>query len=459
MRAAMYSRISRDEAGDGLGVERQREDCEALLRRRGWSSAGQYCDNDISAFSGRPRPAYLRLMEDIQSGRVDAVVAWAPERLHRSPRELEDFIQLIDRTGTTVETVKAGAWDVSTSHGRLVARMLGAVSRAESERTGERVARAHAQAKQAGYWRGPIPFGMQASAEPGRPEPDVAQAPIVQEVFQRVIRGDALTAIARDFNERGFLPRRGQRWTHTGIIRLIASPALGGMVDVGGEFVVSQIFDGVVSEQRWRAAQAALRRRPRGEVRRPREKLTLLGGILKCAEHGDALWGGGKKHAAIYAPGAPGASCHVSITRAAADGLVERLVLERLGRPDAAGLLTLSTPRRSDIQAEVDSLRARRDDLVGLIADGLLTAASARERLAELAARLNQLEAGLHDQPFQQTELLDLERAWADWSMPQRRAVVQILFSAVTLRHTDGRNGPRADPTRIECCWRDADAG
>ncbi len=140
-------------------------------------------------------------------------------RLHRSPRELEDFIQLIDRTGTTVETVKAGAWDVSTSHGRLVARMLGAVSRAESERTGERVARAHAQAKQAGYWRGPIPFGMQASADPGRPEPDVAQAPIVEEVFHRVIRGDALTAIARDFNLRGLLPRRGQRWTHTGIAR------------------------------------------------------------------------------------------------------------------------------------------------------------------------------------------------------------------------------------------------
>ena len=80
-------------------------------------------------------------MNLIRAGTVDVVVAWAPERLHRS-RELEDFIELIEATGTAVETIKAGAWDVGTSHGRLVARMLGAVSCAESERTGERISRA-----------------------------------------------------------------------------------------------------------------------------------------------------------------------------------------------------------------------------------------------------------------------------------------------------------------------------
>ena len=87
------------------------------------------------------------------------MLAWAPERLHRSPRELEDFLELIERAGTGVETIKAGAWDVSTSHGRLVARMLGAVSRAESERTGERVSRAHQQPRSGACGAGPSPTG------------------------------------------------------------------------------------------------------------------------------------------------------------------------------------------------------------------------------------------------------------------------------------------------------------
>ena len=172
--------------------------------------------------------------------------------------------------------------------------MLGAVSRAESERIGERVARAHAQAKLTGKWHGPIPFGMQVGDQPGLPEPDVAQAALVEEVFVRVIRGDALTRIAADFNERGLLPRRGQRWTHTGIARLIASPALAGMVDQGGEYVRGA-FEGVVSEERWRAAQAALRRRPRGELRRPEPvdprasstvKSSVLPGTALDAERG-----------------------------------------------------------------------------------------------------------------------------------------------------------------------------
>src|SRR4051812_49616854 len=100
------------------------------------------------------------LMQAIAVGEVHSVLAWAPERLHRSPRELEDFLELIEHHGVVVDTVKAGTWNVSTSHGRLVARMLGAVSRAESERTGERVSRAHQQAKAQGRWRGPIPYGM-----------------------------------------------------------------------------------------------------------------------------------------------------------------------------------------------------------------------------------------------------------------------------------------------------------
>lgn len=251
----------------------------ALCARRGWTVVGEYVDNDISAYSGRLRPAYQRLCEDIRAGHLQLVVAWAPERLHRYPRELEDFLELIEATGTGIETVKAGVWDVSTSHGRLVARMLGAVSRAESERLGERVHRAHLQARQQGLWRGAIPFGMRATAVQGRIEPDPEQAGLVEEIIAKVTRGDSLHSIARDLR-----PRRGQLWQYTGVERLLASSALGGLIRVDGELRPGA-FDGVITAEEWHAGQAALRRRPRGERRRPPEKLAPLGGILRCAEH------------------------------------------------------------------------------------------------------------------------------------------------------------------------------
>jgi site-specific DNA recombinase len=447
---AIYTRISRDEVGQGLGVERQEQDCEALCRRRGWAPTRCYVDNDISAFSGRVRPAYQRLLRDVAARHVEIVLAWAPERLHRSPRELEDFLELIERTGTAVETVKAGAWDVSTSHGRLVARMLGAVSRAESERTGERVSRAHQQAKERGLWRGPIPYGMRASATPGLPESDETQAPVVEEIFRRVLRGEALTAIALDLNRRGLRPRRGQAWTHTGIQRLIASPALGGLIH-SDDGLRPAAFDGVLSPEDWRAAGAALRRRPRGEARRPREGLTLLGGLLTCKAHGHKCVGSSAAHAATYTAGMPG-QCHVSIKRSTADNVVTTLVLGRLRMTDAADLFQ---PRldRSAAETEVASLRHRRDELADLVAEGLLTAGGARPRLIAIAERLTLLEAEQEPPRIDPRLFVDPEDVWLEWTMPQRREALRVIFEAVTVKHVGPAGGPRADPTRIDITW------
>ncbi len=66
--------------------------------------------------------------------------------------------------------------------------------------------------------------------------------------YERVLRGDALTRIAQDLNHRGVLPRRGKLWTHTGIDRLISSPALGGLIEVDGELRTAA-FGGVVEPE------------------------------------------------------------------------------------------------------------------------------------------------------------------------------------------------------------------
>jgi site-specific DNA recombinase len=96
VRAGIYARISSDREGDQLGVRRQVADCEELAERLGWSVVDRYVDNDVSAYRGKPRPEYRRLLEDIGGRQVDAVVVWHADRLHRHPRELEDFFEVVD---------------------------------------------------------------------------------------------------------------------------------------------------------------------------------------------------------------------------------------------------------------------------------------------------------------------------------------------------------------------------
>jgi site-specific DNA recombinase len=92
--AAAYAHISEDRDGTGLGVARQEKDCRALAQRRGWHVVNVYVDNDISAYSGKPRPQYRQMLDDIKSGLIRAVVVWHLDRLHRQPRELEEFIDI-----------------------------------------------------------------------------------------------------------------------------------------------------------------------------------------------------------------------------------------------------------------------------------------------------------------------------------------------------------------------------
>jgi 5-methylcytosine-specific restriction protein A len=183
-RAALYCRISLDREGAGLGVARQEQDCRALAQRLGWAVTQVYVDNDVSAYSGRSRPAWDRLMADIRAGTVDAVIGWHVDRLTRSPRELEDVIDLADRHGLALATV-TGDIDLGTPTGRMVARMLGAAARHESEHKGERQRRQIRQAAEAGKAAGGghRPFGYAADRVTVI-EPEVA---VIRECAARVL--------------------------------------------------------------------------------------------------------------------------------------------------------------------------------------------------------------------------------------------------------------------------------
>src|SRR3954469_22574299 len=185
VRAAVYCRISDDRQGLGLGVERQAQDCLALAQRNGWAVTRTYIENDTSAYSGKSRPRYAELMDAVAAGEVDVIVAWDPDRLHRSPAELEAFIAAVERAGVDVVTVQAGRWDLSTASGKLVARMLGNIARHESDHKSERVRRALQQNAAAGRAHGRVPYGWQRVRDAaGVPQEviDAEQAAVIRRI-------------------------------------------------------------------------------------------------------------------------------------------------------------------------------------------------------------------------------------------------------------------------------------
>ena len=108
-RAGIYVRISQDREGERWGVQRQEEDCRKLAARLGWQVVEVYDDNDMSAYNQRkPRPAYQRMWAEVESGRIDAILAVHTDRLYRRMRDLVDIIDLVESRDVVIKTTDLG---------------------------------------------------------------------------------------------------------------------------------------------------------------------------------------------------------------------------------------------------------------------------------------------------------------------------------------------------------------
>ena len=75
-RAAIYCRISEDPRALEKGVTRQAEDCEALIRSRGWQLVDSWTDNDVAVLRpGAHRPQYDAMLAAAERGEITRIVA------------------------------------------------------------------------------------------------------------------------------------------------------------------------------------------------------------------------------------------------------------------------------------------------------------------------------------------------------------------------------------------------
>ncbi|WP_196765514.1 recombinase family protein, partial [Mycobacterium avium] len=160
--AAIYARISADVEGTGLGVARQLEDCRKLSADRGWPVGDEYVDNDVSAFSGKPRRQYARMLADLASGGRDGVIVYTWDRLHRGPVDWEEFVALWESGGVRDVAPVTADIDLGNDDGLFMARIFAAFAAKESGRKSARIRRKMLQNAEQGLPHGSVrPFGYE----------------------------------------------------------------------------------------------------------------------------------------------------------------------------------------------------------------------------------------------------------------------------------------------------------
>jgi cytochrome P450 len=83
------------------------EDCEALADRLGWEVTHRYDDNDLSASSGPTRPGFEAMLKAAADSEFGAVICWHPDRLFKSPKDLERLIDITNDGRVQLRAVNA----------------------------------------------------------------------------------------------------------------------------------------------------------------------------------------------------------------------------------------------------------------------------------------------------------------------------------------------------------------
>jgi DNA invertase Pin-like site-specific DNA recombinase len=478
-RAVIYARISRDsKQGSGLGVGKQVEDCRDLAARLGFEVVEPVRqDNDLTAFKGgsrsKRRPGYQDLLDDIRTGRADVVLAWHTDRLHRDMTELEEYITVCGegRSGVPTNTVKGGDLDLSTSSGRMVARILGAVARGEVEHMIERQKSAHERIRNAGgYHGGPRPFGYRRdglsikNGGEGRLAQVPAEAEAIRKACADVLAGVGPHPIAKQWNGAGLLTTAGKPWNNVNVRLMLIRGLNAGLIEHGGgksaqaqrDVVGTGNWEPIVGEDTWRAVRAVLTDPGRRTGPGPKHR-HLLTGVLVCGVCGGrtfrtlpSKWGSlyqCASHGHRPAGEAGPKRWHLARKQEPLDDFIEQVVIERLSRPDVVAALNtrpeVDIPaldrRRTTINSELEEW-ARAPGITPRqlqIRNGPL--------LDELAEVERQISEGLRGDPLPEFAGKDPAKVWAELketgNVERMRTIVRMLLRVRLL--PVGRGGSR----------------
>ncbi|HEY8828638.1 MAG TPA: recombinase family protein [Jatrophihabitantaceae bacterium] len=455
MDVVAYARISSDRSGEEAGVGRQLADIRALAATNGDRIIEEVIDNDESAYLRRkPRPGFTRVVDMVKAGEVAGIYTWHPDRLYRSPLDLESLVALVEAHGLVVRTAKAGDIDLGTPTGRMTARVVGSMARYESEHKAERQARQHQQLAEQGKpsGGGRRPFGYLADKVTVEP----TEAAALRTAAESILAGGTIAEAARHLSATLNRPVRAN------ILRnLLTGPRVAGKRQhipaadrrqgVTTPKLTDAVWPAILDLETWQRLRILLLDPARRNTRPPRSY--LLSGLLICSLCDAPMTGGNSAYKCSVSSGGCG---KMSVSMIPADAHVtawaRRKVTTAKVQKQLAALRAAAPDNGDPLGAE--QIEQRRVTLASMFGDGQITPdewKAARDRLDQRAGQAQHDDAERVRLAEAAGRAVSVMSDWDNAEVSERRATLAALLAGRKLMvdPRGKRNGSTFDADRI----------
>jgi len=443
--ATIYLRVSQDKTGEGLAVERQEAECRALAERNGWAIREVFTDNDISATTGKRRPAFEALL----LSSPDRVIVWHIDRLVRLSSELERVIAM----RANVHAVTAGHVDLSNPAGKAVAKTIVAWAQYEGEQKSLRQKAKGKQSAAAGtsWWGKFTPFGFNADGTHHEVE-----AAALRKVYADLLAGRPVSRLVDDLNTAGHRTNHGNPWSHVPLRNLLLNARNAGIRTYLGEEQGKAKWAGIIDEPTYRKAVRLLTN-PERHVSGDGKRVAVLSGFATCGRvkadgsvcggRMTRAWRGGAKGSPKSYPVYECIRRDSTIPGEFADAYVSGYVLAALATIDTAPPTNDARENGKGLQEAAEGLRDRLTELSDAYAARLVTIGQMTNATEKLRAELAAIEDQMGGREVYRFD--DAERVRQDWDgfdiARQSQIIRTIVKSIVILPAGKGARAPKVE--------------
>jgi site-specific DNA recombinase len=305
-KVAFYIRVSTERQAkvEEGSLKNQEQMLRAELDRRNgqlkdWGAfVGSYVDEGISAKTTN-RPAFQRLMRDIELGRIDTVMFTELSRLSRSLKDFLNIFEFAQRHACDLVCLKTEI-DTTSPYQGLVTRILIVFSEFEREMTSRRTAiNAYERSKRGLANGGQVLLGYRRDKKhKGRLLIEETEAEVVRAIFQTYAREKSIRRTTDRIKERfeGKSPRL-KRITPGKVYGVLTNKAYLAIRVINKRSKespeeVPAAWPPIITERLFQKTREILQAyKDRYHRRGPHQYLYLLSGLLACGKCGQRLQG------------------------------------------------------------------------------------------------------------------------------------------------------------------------
>lgn len=461
----IWIRVSTEDQAQGDSPEHHEKRARLYAEAKGWHVAETYHLEAVSGKSVIGHPEAKRMMKDIKSGAISALIFSKLARLARNTKELLEFADYFRDNDADLVSI-AEAIDTSTPAGRLFYTMIAAMAQWEREEISGRIAASvPIRAKMGKQIGGEATFGYRWVDR--QLEVNEKEAPIRKLVYELFLVHKRKRTVARLLNEMGHRTRKGGMFNDTGIKFMLRNPTAKGThlanytsnkrgkgmkeLKPESEWVFTKC-PAIVSPELWDECNRILDAQEKKNSRPGRKAAHLLSGYVYC-ECGKKMYVFHRDRNYACRP------CKRTIAVADIDEIYfEQLKGFLLTEVDTSAYIEKSESVVSEketllktILEESERLRKQATELVTMRMNNELTRESFKEhhgplelRLSQLADRVPELEAEIMFLRVQsessETVLNDAKMLYAKWpimTLEERRAIVEKITEAIIIEEQE----------------------